>query len=205
MPIVIFRATPPTVEDYITIIEGVIGTGHSISIQAGGESIEYVEILDITQTQMDAVEAALRTAYPRQTNADWMPYAPLTITDAAAQQWLNMPAAVTEFRGLTAHRVIAPLHQFVQARLAITVTVAGSTNAKIGVQASEDGGSTWKSLEGVADSAAPFVAINTTGYKISAGIDIALALRKDVLLRIAGVSGDGAVDPSFGLIQLQVR
>jgi len=205
MPIVTFRTVPPNIDDYTAVIVGVIGTGHSIMIQAGGESIEFVQIDDITQVQMDAVEAALRLAYPRQTNADWIPMAPLTITDAAAQAWTNMPAAITEFRGLAIHRVIASLHQFIEARLALSVAVAGATNAKIGIQASDDGGSTWKSLTGIADSAAPFLAINTTGYKVSSPVDIALALRKDVLLRVAGVDGDGIADPSFGLVQLQVR
>ena len=110
--------------------------------------------------------------------------------------WTNMPAAVTEFFGGTRLRTRYPLWNCTMARLISNINVAGSANAKLKVQYSLDL-SNWYDL-------GPVNAINFTGMMVSAWADIPMAA-KHVYLRIAGISGDGVADPSFGLTILELK
>jgi len=116
--------------------------------------------------------------------------------------WTNQPAALTEFLGATRNRTKYDLTNATQVRLIVNVMVAGATTpAKIRAQYSTDL-STWYYLDG---ASGPSVDINTTGLKVSAWVNLAAGAKADVYLRIVGIDGNGAADPAFGNIALQVK
>ena len=118
-------------------------------------------------------------------------------TDAAAKVWTNMPATLTEFIALAIHRSKLDLTGATQARLVVRQTVAGATNAKLKVQYSTDE-STWVDI--------CLVAVGTgVATKAGAWTDIPAGAKADVFIRLTGIDGDGAADPAFGLIVLQVK
>jgi hypothetical protein len=127
---------------------------------------------------------------------------------SAGGQWTNMPAAKANLFGVGRQQT-ADLTNFTEARLAVCVDAAGAAGAQLAVQYSTDGGSTWKYLDDTADgaigSATPKVSIASSGVAVSAWMTLAAAARADVRLRVVGDTGDGAVDPSFFFIELEVR
>ena len=112
--------------------------------------------------------------------------------------WTNMPAAETEFRGIAHIRTKVDLTNASQSRVTVRIGNAPIANAKIKVQYSTDE-STWVDLCSVTMPATAF----TTN--IGAWTDAPAGAKADVFLRIVGIDGDGVVDPSFGLITLQVK
>jgi hypothetical protein len=120
--------------------------------------------------------------------------------------WASMPAALTEMPSpnspaSTRYRTQYDLTSATQARLVLTVTVAGSASANIRVQYSTNQ-STWYYLDG---SSGPSVAISSTGVKTSAWVNLTAGAKADVFLRIVGINGNGSASPSFGRIDLQLK
>lgn len=123
------------------------------------------------------------------------------IASGADVVWTNMPAAVTELLGVTAHRLPIPLRAVRIARLIANVTVAGATGAQLALQQSPDL-VTWGALDG---TTGPSVNINATGLLISTWVRVDGAALLDRVLRVVGSGGDGAADPAFRWLGLQLR
>jgi hypothetical protein len=119
----------------------------------------------------------------------------------AGLTWTDMPAALTEFNNSTTRRCKKSLVGAQEARIVARVEVVGATNAQLRVQYSTNE-SSWSYLDG---SAGPGVGIATTGTRASSWVTLEAAARADVVLRIVGIDGDGALDPQFGSIFLEVR
>src|SRR3990167_6095606 len=62
------------------------------------------------------------------------------LSDAGVMAWANMPAALTEFRGVTSFpfRIRADLSAATQVRTCVRVTTAGATGAELRAQYSTD-------------------------------------------------------------------
>lgn len=130
------------------------------------------------------------------------PPLPVVMLASANYQWANMPAALTEFGGANfGCRTLADLTLYTEFRLLAPVATVGSANAQIRAQYSTDGAS-WSYLDGTTN---PVVAINTTGFKITAWQSLTDTARAEVYLRLVGISGNGTADPRFGIITLQFR
>jgi hypothetical protein len=112
-----------------------------------------------------------------------------------------MPAALTELGGSARYRTKYDLSNATKARVVVNVMVAGSANAVICVQYSTDQ-TTWSYLD---NGTEPCAAVNATGVRTSAFVDLATAAKADVFLRIVGRSGNGWTGPQFGQISLQIK
>jgi len=124
------------------------------------------------------------------------------LAQGAAYQWANQPAALTEFLGATRQRTKMDLSGYSRVRLTVVVASANTAaNAGIRAQYSTDQTS-WYYLDG---SSGPGVLITSTGLKVSDWVDLASAAKQDVYLRLVGINGNGANDPTFGLIIMQVK
>jgi hypothetical protein len=121
--------------------------------------------------------------------------------DTANETWYNMPAAPTEFMGSTRYRTKYDLTSATQARIVVMVMTAGSASALGCVQYSTDQ-ATWTYLDG---GTGPCTAINGTGVRASGLVNLAAAAKADVFLRVVGKDGNGAADPAFGQISVQIR
>lgn len=126
--------------------------------------------------------------------------------------WTNMPLALTEYRSVNGrNRQTVNLLSMTQWRLQLAVSVAGAANSVLGVQYSVNAGSNWAGLDNGTDAtnstvtAAADISANTTGAFTSWASIIAAARIDGVILRIAGAGGDGAVDPVFSQIIMEVR
>lgn len=119
----------------------------------------------------------------------------------AASLWSNMPAALTEFWGRSASRLQYDLTDATQARFMVNLDTAGVTSAKLRVQYSTDQVS-WNYLDG---GTGPSVTLDSTGLKTTNWVNITALAKADVFLRVVGLDGDGAADPSFGVVELQIR
>jgi hypothetical protein len=116
--------------------------------------------------------------------------------------WDNMPSALTEFGGDTAHRTRYDLSDAGEARLVVNVTAGGAaTPARIRAQYSTNQ-SSWDYLDG---SSGPSVDIDSAGLFTSPWAPLASSAKADSYLRIVGLDGDDAADPVFGRIDVQVR
>ena len=109
--------------------------------------------------------------------------------------WTNMPTAATEFPGL--YRTKADLARYDEVRLVARVGVAGTAASTLRIQYSTDQ-SAWVNLTAT-------VACNAIETVVSAWSVMPVGAQADVFLRILGAGGDGALDPQFRLIQLQVQ
>jgi len=110
--------------------------------------------------------------------------------------WTNMPAALTE-HPLGGMRKKVDLTKASKARLITRVTTAGAANAILKVQYSTDE-SAWTDLCGTPT-------IGTTGTKVGAWTDVPSGAKADVFIRLVGINGDGALDPVFRGVTLQVK
>lgn len=123
------------------------------------------------------------------------------VAPGAALQWLNHPTLETEFLGSIRNRILIDLSNVTQIRLLLNVTAIGRPLAVIGAQYSTDQ-SIWGYFDGVTN---PSVNIGSLGLKISNWINIDTNAMQDIYVRLVGINGNGTVDPSFGLITLQIR
>lgn len=128
----------------------------------------------------------------------------LTFIGSSAYTWNNMPAALTEINSTPAWRLYQDLTNFTQVRMQVFVYGTGSANAKIRLQYSTDNGSTWSYMD---DVSGPSVSIYVTSQKlqVSDWVNLATGAKREVLLRIVGIDGDGVADPSFTLIVAQFK
>lgn len=122
----------------------------------------------------------------------------------AATVWTNMPAALTEFLNNANFRNKADLTNVTEARVISVLTAVGaSTTTEIRVEYSLNG-TTWATLGTTANT--PLVVIgNTAGIKVGAWVSVVVAAKADVYLRVVGINGNGAADPNFNKIVLQVK
>lgn len=179
--------------------------GEPRSMQSSwNHKVTFLDMPTLTQVQFDQLIVDLTANFPDAMTPENEFDIPLTVTDAAAQVWTSMPAALTEFRGLTVHRTCSHLGGRTQAQLVANVQVAGVAGAGLRVQASLDNGATWRALAPGA-GVGPEVSISATGLIKGPAVSIDAAVRKDVLLRLVGGGGNGTVSPSFGTIFLRVR
>lgn len=117
--------------------------------------------------------------------------------------WTNMPAALTVFRGTaTDSSQKVDFTNLTKFKLTIeTVSVAPVNGAKLGLQYSLDGGSTWKGLDNGTAGVMSDTAItmtNTLGRFASAvGTINSEARIDDILVRVVGSGGNGSTDPQF--------
>jgi hypothetical protein len=129
----------------------------------------------------------------------------LTIADRAASTWSNMPSALTEYKGVTRHRTVVDFTHATAVRMVTRVNVAGASGANLYCQYSIDSGTTWLYMDG---TATPTGGCLLTSAATVAGswINLPSGAKTDpVWLRIVGLAGDGAADPQFGTIQVQVK
>ena len=136
---------------------------------------------------------------PGTAGADGFPQILVTLwQDAALTAWTNMPAVLTEFRGILNTRTKLDLTTATQSRIIVRVGGAPVANAQIKVQYSTDE-STWTDLCSVTMPA--------TANKTNVGdwTNVPVGAKADVFLRVAGVGGNGNADPTFGLITLGVK
>jgi hypothetical protein len=206
MPIINFATAPnPTEAQIVAVIEGVIGTGRPLGMAYNFDLgiLFYVDLADATQTEADAVQAALIAAFPAQTaGAQFEPHALLCMLDAAPQVWTNMPAALTEFRGNAAFRAGCSMRKVEQVRLVVNVLTVGVAGAILAAQWST--GAAFAFFDTVVSG--PQVAINTLGFKVSAWTNVPSGARADgVAIRIIGQGGNGVADPEFGQVLVEGR
>jgi hypothetical protein len=118
---------------------------------------------------------------------------------AAYAQWSNMPAAVTEFLGVTCHRTTFNLANADRARIIARVgATAPVANAKLKIQYSIDDAN-------FSDLCSVTMPATANLTNIGVWSTIPPAAKKEVYLRLVGIDGDGAIDPTFGRISLQIR
>lgn len=119
---------------------------------------------------------------------------------AGPQTWPNQPAALTEFSGATWTRHRIDLTDFDTFRLAVRVVTAGFAGATVGVQYSTDNEATWLPNGSLAGA----VAIDSTGAKLGSVVNLPANAKAEVVLRVAGLGGNGTADPAFGNIGVQL-
>ena len=120
------------------------------------------------------------------------------LQSGAGETWFNMPAALTEFDSISHTRTKLDLTGAVDSRVVVRKGAAAVATAKIKVQYSSDE-STWADLCEVSLS----ITVDVT--HVGAWTVVPSGAKADVFVRIVGIDGDGAADPTFGLITLQVR
>lgn len=132
-------------------------------------------------------------------------YAPMEWTFIAgnAVVWTNMPAAHTPLFGNSGNYIYADLTQATSARLQTSVVVAGTAPAYFQLLASTNNGTTWQPMVSATTHCA--MNIGVVGIRSSPFVLFNTALRREVVLQVIGSSGNGAIDPSFGYLALQVK
>lgn len=135
---------------------------------------------------------------------------PRTITYPDGQ-WANQPAAFSELYAVNRSRVPVDLSSASQVRLFANVSVIGfTTPAILCAQYSIDAGASWLNFNGTAGTACASgiaqVAINVLGLRTSAWQAVPSGARiEGALVRIAGSGGNGTVDPTFGVLGVELR
>lgn len=129
------------------------------------------------------------------------------LSDQAANQWVNMPAVVTEFDSATLYRTMIDLSDMTEWRIFHrSTTGVGTAACVMGAQYSTDNGVTWMGLDNgvVGAISTSRNSCDLAGDFISAWASLNVTAQADVFIRVVG-SDNGAADPSFGRIQLQFR
>jgi hypothetical protein len=180
--------------------------GHSVLTKSFFDKLMNSPGLEADMTSYTSVPTA-----PLPSNVTFTSYsgsAPSAVSDA----WVNMPSAVTELFGGTAHRKLVDLTKCYEGCLQVGILTnlgSGATTA-LRLQYSLDGGTTWKYIDRLNTYAEgtgfEVAALNSAGSKRSAWIPIAAeALTKDVLLRVVGINGNATADPTFALVSASFR
>ena len=134
---------------------------------------------------------------PNDWNADHV-FPPMShVLNGTNITWTNMPLAAQELLNVVHRRIKLDLTNVAQVRFACRVSTVGVAAAVLYLEYSTDE-SVWNRLTAN-------IAINTTGTKVTAWENIPAGAKADVVVRIMGSGGDGAADPIFGLMALQVR
>jgi hypothetical protein len=203
MPVFTQTLEPPEVEQVPGFIAAAF-PGEELSIETSQNKVTRIEMPGLTQGQFDQLILDLTAAFPGAMTAENDFDIPLTVSDGIAQVWTAMPSALTEFRGLTLFRTFANLAGRTQAQLIANVQIAGAAGAGLRIEASLNGGSSFRALD-VSPGTGPQVSIAATGTVKSASIALDPLVRKEVLLRVVGGGGNGVLSPAFGLISMRVR
>lgn len=121
--------------------------------------------------------------------------------------WTNKPNALNEFLATAHRRLSVALANAVDFRIVMGVQTQGAAASVTGIQYSTDGGTTWRGLDNGTSGANSTVTVADlgTGIKTSAWTALAAGAKTDVLVRVAGSGGDGALDPLFTYIGIQLR
>jgi hypothetical protein len=82
---------------------------------------------------------------------------------------------------------------------------AGSASAVLNVQYSSDGGSSWNAIDAGTGTEVSIASGGGGSMQASAFVNLAAGAKADVLVRVAGIGGDGAADPAFGGIHVQFK
>jgi len=125
----------------------------------------------------------------------------ITVNSALAT-WSAMPAAGTEFLGLSIHRFKVDLTSADSVRLMVNVSTGSIGTANLGAEYSTDDGTSWSAIAGATGPAAP---IATAGLSDSDWTEVNTLAKTDVLVRIIGFGGNGVSSPAVGLIALQFK
>jgi hypothetical protein len=118
------------------------------------------------------------------------------------QPFTNMPAALTDLASSTANRVPMDLTRCNQVALFASVDVIGNAGAQFRAQYSTDSGANWNYFDG---GTGPSVAVDSLGFKDSGLVTMVAGAKADVLVRVAGIGGNGVLDPTFGIVGLRFR
>jgi len=114
--------------------------------------------------------------------------------------WAAMPAAETEFAGGVTTRQRGNLAGKTSFRIQANVGTGGFAGSKLRVKYSLDSGSTWTTIESAAGTSGD-VAVSSTGLQVGASATLATAAAvSNVWLAVFGVSGNGAVSPTFASV-----
>ncbi len=131
---------------------------------------------------------------------------PLVSPTTGTIVWAGMPAAETEFLGLTLHRTDITFRSANKVTMIANVQTAGAAGSFLKAQYFVASNSTWIDICSP-NSDTPKVAIDVTGTIAGTGClpNPVLNLNTQQLVRIAGKNGDGITSPAFGQITLQLQ
>ncbi len=138
------------------------------------------------------------------------PQIPVTImflgSPSSVTTWSDMPAALTEWRGsVRTGRTMADTTNATEFRIMAFVQVAGAAGATLRVEYATDSVPAWEYLDGAAGTGGA-VAVDVVGNPAGAWTSLTANAKGGTKhLRVIGIGGDGAVDPSFGPIIIQIR
>jgi hypothetical protein len=203
VPQIVFNPVVGITADQVAArIAAILGPDRPADVSMSDREISFVDLPDATPAEATAVENDLRATFPLATAGEREPHPILLISPAAAAiQWTNMPAAATEFLGLTIHRHGASLQKIEEVRLIVNVIVAGVAGSGLRAQYSQDN-VTFNPFVAPND---PQVIIDSVGMKRSAWFALPIDAKKDAVIRIIGGGGNGVVDPQFGSIIVEGR
>jgi hypothetical protein len=122
--------------------------------------------------------------------------------------WTNMPAALSEQFGTNRNRAAVDMSTATQVRLFTNVITVGA--GSLCVHYSLDDGASWYEFDGTAGIGCPAgiaqVPINVLGLRTSAWVDIPTVARvENAQVRLVSISGNGALDPNFGVTAMALR
>lgn len=125
----------------------------------------------------------------------------------ALTAWTNKNVALQEFLNTNQRRLTVDLTNATQFRIIANVTTQGVSGSVTGIQYSTDGGTTFRGLDNGTANTNSTVTLSDlgTGSKVTAWTNLAAGAKADVLLRITGSGGDGAADPAFSNISIQIK
>jgi len=121
------------------------------------------------------------------------------VPPAAAVAWANMPAADTELYGTTNTRALAGLADATESRVTCQLTVAATLTAKLRLQYSTDGGTTW------ANAGSEVVLGAVPAWRVGAWAALPAGAKTDVVLRLVGSGGNAVADPALRAIAVEFR
>jgi len=130
-----------------------------------------------------------------------------TRTGTAVTTWTNQPSTRAEFLGPTAptgtNRIPFLINGYTRVMLMVRLQSNAAAGAKMFLEYSTVAdGTTWTPIDGEGGTGTEIDINNggVSGQLVSAQATVAAGLTGIIYLRVAGIGGDGVVDPSFGNI-----
>lgn len=171
-----------------------LGTAAQVNTGTGASDVPTITQADARYTQLGG-------------SPDSSPF--LSVTNGTIVAWSNMPAALTFFLGQS--RWVLPMDLTNRTQIQLQVLTSGIT----GVAGSklrllyrlQSGGfsSTITDYVTVGSSEVEAAIDTATTFTTSGWINIVAGAKNQVLLALAGISGDGAADPNFIAVWVQAR
>ncbi len=125
---------------------------------------------------------------------------------AAGIVWTNMPAALTLFNGNAGAIQKVDLTNFTQVRLMVNkLGVAGAAGAKIRLLYKTTYDQTVANHLTIGSSEVQCAVDTTNAYVDSGYINLVAGAKAEVFVSLAGITGDGAIDPVFGDIVAEFK